>query len=478
MNLLAAPDELIDSLRRRLAAQALWRSALLFIPPLLAAWYIAFFLYRFAWLGPDAVMATGAAVLIVAAGLTAARFYRRAPSRLVAARLADEKSKGEERFVTLATIGDAGPAEFISRLRTEAAAIGRRIDFKRDFPFRGERAILNSLIAALAAVIVFQLAFEWLPAWTPAAPDAKLAAAANKLAREPRFAGLAADISAAAQKLRQRSLSVEEKQAMVRDVLNKIEERIAAEKKRGGDVASLDTVAKQINEEAKQKSPTMSLFPLRLPWLTRGDRAGTGSGEGSGQGDGSGAAQKLDDKGGSGKGTGRRPGEASGTKTLDPSRQTKDEPQFAVQSEKRLERPDHLQQDALKQKDGGDKQGRKSAEEKNDDGRGGDMNYRAGVKTERKGNTEASGTSGEKTPARRAAPGEKISEELKEKDLRYVIVQLPEVESDSASGSREAQRGKPRQAAPSANVPLAPPDDPQLAGEKQMLPLEYRGLIR
>src|SRR6185295_6841691 len=64
-----------------------------------------------------------------------------------------------------------------------------------------------------------------------------------------------------------------------------------------------------------------------------------------------------------------------------------------------------------------------------------------------KDNTEASRTSGEKTPARLATPGEKISGELKEKDLRYVIVQLPDEEGGSASGSREAQRGKSRQAA-------------------------------
>ena len=59
-----------------------------------------------------------------------------------------------------------------------------------------------------------------------------------------------------------------------------------------------------------------------------------------------------------------------------------------------------------------------------------------------------------------------------------MIVQLPDEEGGSASGSREAQRGKSRQAAPSGNVPLARPDDPQLAGEQHMLPLEYRGLIR
>jgi hypothetical protein len=458
MNAPAAPDDLIGSLRRRLAAQALWRSGLFFIPPLLAAWYIVFFLYRFAWLGPDAVMATGAAFLVAAAAFTAARFYRRAPSRLGAARLVDEKADGKERFVTLATIGDSGSAEFISRVRAEAAALARRIDFKRDFPFRCDRSILNSLIAALAAVIVFQLAFEWLTAWTPAAPDAKLGAAAKMLAQEPRFAELAADISAAAQKLRRSSLSAEEKQAIVRDIQNKIEERIAAEKKRDGDVASLEAVAQQFRVETRQET-------ARFPWLTQGDDAG-GKGAG-GRGEGSGAGQNLDGKDGLGKGKDQRKG-----KVLDPSRQTKEEPRSAVQGEKPSERPDYLIKDGSQARSGG-----KAAEEKRD-GEGGETKYFSGAKGEPRDNTEGSGISGDKTPARLGTPGEKISGGLNEKDLRYVIVQLPEEEGGGAGGSREAQRGKSRQPAPSANVPLVPPDNPKAAGEKQMLPLEYRGLIR
>lgn len=461
-----AAEEFIDSLRRRLAAQTLWRSALFFIPPLLAAWYIVFFLYRFAWLGPGAVMITGAAMLIAAAALTAARFRGREPSRLAAARLADEKSRGDERFVTLATIGDAGPAEFIARLRTEAAALARRVDFRRDFPFRVERGLLNSLMAALAAVIVFQLAFEWLPVFFPA-PGDRLAAAAKKLAQEPRFTELAAELSSAAQEIRKPSLSVEEKQTIVDEALNKLENRIATEQNQGADTAALQDAADAIKKVLQTRSE------WSLPWFTQGD--GAGGGKGSGQGDGSGAGQKLDNRGGDGRG--ELKAEKSAGTALDRSRPQKGEPQFAVQGEKSSERPDYLIKDGPKVKSGGTNEGNKAAEEKKRDGEGRERKDPTGAQNQREDSAKQSGV-GDKPSPRVAAPGEKLSGELKEKDLRYVIVQLPDEAGGAAGGSREAARGKSPQAVPSANVPLARPDDPQAASEKQMLPLEYRGLIR
>src|SRR5689334_14646476 len=136
MSVAAGPQESIDHVRRRLALHALGRAGLVFLPPLLAAWYIVFFLYRFNWLGPDAVMLSGAAGLIAAAALTAARFRARAPTPLLAARLIDDKAAAEDRFVTLATVAPAdGPPEFFSQLNSEAAALARTIDLKRDFPF-------------------------------------------------------------------------------------------------------------------------------------------------------------------------------------------------------------------------------------------------------------------------------------------------------------------------------------------------------
>ncbi len=458
----------MGSLRRRLAAQTLWRSALFFIPPLLAAWYIVYFLYRFAWLGPDAVMITAAAFLIAAAALTAARFRRREPSGLAAARLADEKSHGEERFVTLATIGDAGPAEFIARLRTEAAALARRIDFRRDFPFSGERSIFNSLIAALAAVIVFQLAFEWLPVFFPG-PGEKVAAAAKRLAQEPRFADLAADISGAAQKLQRQSLSAEDKQAIVDDALNKLEDRIVIEQNRGADTAPLHDAAEAIKKKMRE-----TRNPLSLPWLTQGK--GDGSGAGSGKGDGSGATRQPDNRGGYGPGEPKE-GKSAG-KTLDRSQQKKSEPQFAAQGDKTSQLSDSSIKDGSRVKPGETNEENQTAEEKKREAEGGDIKSTTGAKNQPGDGAKQSGGSGDKSPARFAAPGEKVSGELNEKDLRYVIVQLPEEAGGVASGSREARGKKSPDAVPSANAPLARPDEPQAAAEKQMLPLEYRGLIR
>jgi hypothetical protein len=408
-------------------------------------------------------MITGAAMLIGAAGLTAARFYRREPSRLLAARLADEKSHGDERFVTLATIGDAGPAEFVSRLRAEAAALVRRIDFRRDFPFSGERSILNSLIAALAAVIVFQLAFEWLPVFFPA-PGNKLAAAAKRLAQEPRFAELAADISGAAQKLQRQSPSAEDKQAIIDEALKNVEDRIVVEQSHGADTTALQDAA-----EAIKKTMRETRTPLSLPWLAQGG----GNGKGSGQDVGSGAGQKFDNRGGSG--SGERQEEKSADKALDRPQQKTSGPQSTARGEKTLERPDHSIKDGSQVKPGGADEGRKTPEEKKGDGEGGEMKHLSGAKNQSGDGAKQSGRAGENSPA---APGEKVSGELNEKDLRYVIVQLPEEAGGNASGSRDAQGKKSPQAAPSANAPLARPDDPQAAGEKQMLPLEYRGLIR
>ncbi len=461
-----APEEAIDSLRRRLAAQALCRSALFFAPPLLAVWYIVFFLYRFAWLGPDGVMATGAAVLIAAAGLTAARFSSRAPSLLAAARLADEKSCGQDRFVTLATIGGAGTPELVSRLRLEAAALARRIDFKRDFPFRGDRSILNSLMAALAIVVIFQLAFEWLPARTSAAPGAALAAAANRLGEDPRFSELAKQLSAAAQRLRQPSLSDEDQRAILNDALDKLQQRIAIENSLGQDAVGLQDAAEAIKKALRENRGA-----LRIPWLTQGDNEGSGKGTG-GQGGGSGSAQKLENRGGYGE----RKEEKSSGKALDLSQQTTGEPQFAVQGEKRREPPDDLTKEGSQAKPGGAKEGRKTAAEKKRDAEGGEVKYQSGEKAEAK--AERTELGGDEPRPRPAVPGQKAAGEIKEKDLRYVIVQLPEEATGGASGSGEAQARKSRQAAPVSNAPLAPPREPQAAGEKQMLPLEYRGMIR
>jgi hypothetical protein len=453
----ARPQQFIEFLRRRLALHALWRSGLVFLPPLLAVWYIVFFLYRFNWLSPDAVMLSGAAALIAAAALTAARFLGRAPTPLLAARLIDEKAAAEDRFVTLATLAPAaGPAEFFSRLNSEAAALVRTVDFKKDFPFRIERAILNSIIAALAAVLLFQLLFEFA-----LSPSGEKLAAAAALADDARFTDLAAALSAAAAKLQGRSLSETEKQTMLADILARVEDRIAAERARGGDTAALEAIASDIRQT--QKSESASRF--RLPWMNESsDESGSGQGS-SGQGNGDG--QKLDQGSGSGSG----------------AKQSGGKPQGGVQRGEKAEEQKQgslnrsgteSKQDAREVKRGGENEGGEAAQ-KNGDAEGGERSGGVQAKDNGPRDGAAGAASGDKPPARFAAPGETLSGGLK--DLRTVIVRLPD-EGSRASGTRKGQTKAPAEALPGANVPLAPPADPQAAQEKQMFPLEYRGMIR
>ncbi|HEX2386004.1 MAG TPA: hypothetical protein VHL99_05540, partial [Candidatus Binatia bacterium] len=344
----------------------------------------------------------------------------------------------EDRFVTLATLAPAaGPAEFFSRLNSEAAALVRTVDFKKDFPFRIERAILNSIIAALAAVLLFQLLFEFA-----------LSPSGEKLA-------------AAAAKLQGRSLSETEKQTMLADILARVEDRIAAERARGGDTAALEAIASDIRQT--QKSESASRF--RLPWMNEsGDESGSGQGS-SGQGNGDG--QKLDQGSGSGSG----------------AKQSGGKPQGGVQRGEKAEEQKQgslnrsgteSKQDAREVKRGGENEGGEAAQ-KNGDAEGGERSGGVQAKGDGPRDGAAGAASGDKPPARFAAPGETLSGGLK--DLRTVIVRLPD-EGSRASGTRKGQTKAPAEALPGANVPLAPPADPQAAQEKQMFPLEYRGMIR
>ena len=457
----AGPQESIDHLRRRLALHALSRAALVFLPPLFAAWYIVFFLYRFDWLGPDAVMLSGAAGLIAAAALTAARFRARAPTPLLAARLIDEKAAAEDRFVTLATIAPAaGPPQFVSQLNSEAAAFARSIDLKRDFPFRIERAILNSIIAALAIVVLFQLVFEFAPSGSA---GEKLAAAAAKLADDSRFADIAAAVSSAAAKLQGASLSQGEQQAILAEIGSQVEDRMAAEKTRGGDAAALEAIAAEIRQAQKNESSS----GFRLPWTSEaGEDSGGGSGN-NGQGSGDSGGQKL--KQGNTDGSSEKQSGAKLQGGAQRGEKAEEQKQGDLKRSGAESKPD-----AREANGGGENEGSKAAQ-RNGASEGGERNGRLASKgdVQRDGASGASST--DKPPARFAAPGEKLSGDLK--DLRTVIVRLPD-EGNAASGTREGQRTAPAGAMPGANAPLAPPADPEAAQEKQMLPLEYRGMIR
>jgi hypothetical protein len=431
----AGPDQSIDLLRRRLTAHALWRSGLVFLPPLLAVWYIVFFLYRFSW-----------------------------PTALTAARLIDEKAAAEDRFVTLATLAPAaGPPEFFLQLNSEAAALARTVDLEKEFPFHVERSVLNSIIATLAAVLLFQLVFEFAP---PRSSGEKLAAAAGKLADDSRFADLAATLSAAAAQLQGRSLSEHEKQSTFAEILGQVEDLIGAEKARGGDTAALEKIAAEIREMRKNESSSR----VRLPWANESGKEGGGAGD-SGQAAGKGGGQKLGQGKASGAGSGDKQRGANLVGGSQRGEKAEDERKGNLDGSA-TETKDHARQ----LKGGGENEGGKTALQKKGDAEGDQRSGGVAPKGDAQRDGAAGAASGDKPPARFAAPGEKLSGDLK--DLRTVIVRLPDEGSGAASGTRQGQTKAPAGALPSANVPLAPPADPQAAEEKQMLPLEYRGMIR
>ncbi|HTM06859.1 MAG TPA: hypothetical protein VL754_00575 [Verrucomicrobiae bacterium] len=478
----SGPEECIDALRRRLTLHTLLQSAMMFLAPLFAAWYVLFFLYRFAWLGPDATMTAGAALLVFAAALTAGRFRRRAPSPLLAARLIDQKSAAEERFITLATLGPAtATADFLSRLKLEAATFARRINIKRDFPFRIDQSIVSSVIAALIAIILFQVGFELTPASRSVAPSEKLADAGKKLGNDPRFADLAAALRAAATKLDQPSLSEKEKQTIVTDIAEKLDRRIAFEKSQGRGVSLLQEIADDVAQAAEKKddaSMTLpfkipSLFPIPLPWMKQpGDESGDGKGN-SGEGEGTGA-QKLEQKSSGGSATGEREGEKKSGVKMKEGQRSEGSEALQRKQESPDNRPDAQTKKGHELKNEGEREGQQTSQEKKGGPEKGEKNHARDGDESKDKRGGGGAKSDEKTPERF---GEKVSGDLKEKDLRFVIVQLPD-EGGSASGSREAQGKRTAGALPSANVPLAPPDERPAARDKQMLPLEYRGMIR
>lgn len=473
------PEIFVDRLRDRLAIHALWEAVLIFLPLLLAGGYIVFFLYRFARVGADTVLITDAVLLVAAGAAAAALSRRRAPSRRLAARLIDDKADGQDRFMTLATIDPAvcSPA-LLSRLEAEAASFEYRVEVGKDFPFRVRRSFLNSLIGALVAIMLFHLVFELLPALRTASPAEEMALMSRKLAGKPRFFELSRWLEAAAAKLENRKLSEQERQSIYREMLEQSERQIAQEKANGGaDGALLEETREELKKLQKREntwSITLpfklpSLFPIPLPWIKQpGEQAEDDTGD---KGAGGSQARSAQERG---AGQNKIPGrtelqqENGATKQPIPAPNAKDQTL-----------PDPSSTGGLDLKENGEKGGKRTGSEDQGSAAGREPKNGLPSKTgEQKGDRTGAGSkSGEKIPERRLGPGE--SGQAAAKDARFVIVELPEEETGPATGrTSDGKRKVSATKLPGANLPLGRPDGPDAAAEKQMLPLEYRGMIR
>ena len=120
------PENLVIYLAGRLRNHVLWDSLLIFIPPVLAAAFMAFSVYRAAWMSPLAFLLV--AVGLVVAGMLAVilRYRPLVPSVAEAAQLIDGQAESKDRFLTLATLASSvQPVKFVTRLRRETSRVSR-----------------------------------------------------------------------------------------------------------------------------------------------------------------------------------------------------------------------------------------------------------------------------------------------------------------------------------------------------------------
>jgi hypothetical protein len=442
----ALPEKIIDGVRDRLATHALWQAVLFFMPPLLAFYYVIFFLHRFGWLDADEVMLAGAALLIVASLLAVGRSRSLAPSHRWVARLLDDRADGEDRFVTLATIDPhvSSPA-LLSRLKLEAASLHSRIEPKRDFPFRLRRSFLDSCIGSLIAILIFHLLLQLAPLLKSDMGESRdLAHLSEQLAELPGLKKLAENLKRLVAELRDPSLSAEAKRSLVEELRRQVNEQFAGTQQESG---KRDELLREISNQLN------------------GVEEGLGSGQGQGKGLGGNQAQSSGQGGGRSKGAadGGQGENQSGLKTPDSS---------SGAAEKNL--PGPMQQIGQEeQKQAGERTGGKDARQNQEGGVGRGPKENLESKT---GPGRPDAKSLETTPQRR--PGDQGQAGLK--DSRLVTVQLPEEETGLETGI--AAGGRKRKPAgskpPVGNLPLGQPDQPNATPEKQMLPLEYRELIR
>jgi hypothetical protein len=437
-----SPAKLVDRLCRHLRRHSLWDALLIFSPPLLLFSYLVIYTYNAPFVLPQVVIFVGATLLGTASLLGFLSLLPVSPPAQFAARLIDDKIKGKERFLTLATIDQASCPPFLfNRLCAETVELLHRVELKRDFPYQLKRSFFNSLMASLAFLLLFHLLLQLDLFSFRTAPDEALALLTQKLSQVPHFSELARRLEALAARLQAQTLSEEERRPLIQELLKMVENQLAAEKKQGGTGSDLlNQLAEQLRELDK--------------------KAGKGQEKGGGglktnlpeEGEGKG---KESTKGGEGEGQNKSG--ALTSKNIQGERSAQKSPSKA------------------------EGQGNQGRGDKSKDGRREEGEREGMAKTEKEG--KGGKSKGDEVPRgtppadRFTKPGEQGEKGIK--DPAFVTVELPEEETDGSTGaSGPGKRREPRPKVPISNVPLKRPDSPDASPEKQPLPLEYRKLIR
>ena len=449
-------DNLVARLASQLRRQALWDSLLLFVPPALAAIYIAISIYRFEWIGPVPLFLIVVAVTGLGLLAVGARMRPRLPSIAVTASLVDERARSQDRFLTLATI-DRSPdsALFVSRLSRETADYAANVELKRDFPYRVKKSFHRSLLASAVMALLIQLLMPVAQSVIrPVTVQHRLGEIAEKMAHKEGLKQLAQELKVLAAKLEDRKLPQEDKQAAVQEMEKKIEEQQKKEGKKDnqdllGEAAStvkgLEEQQSSGGQEQKKDQEKGGGIQSNLPQDGKGK--GKQSQGGGSDNKGEMSAQMSNDMQ-QGKSAQGNPKEQNKDKNQQSQADTKGDQRDANQPGK------EQNNEKIGKNQGGPKEG-------------------------------AGKNQGSEEPPQGAPPADRFYKagEGKEgiKNARYVTVQLPEdMAADSKGESKTTKEGtgnRARPHVPVSNAPL-PAHVPNAPTEKQQMPIEYRGIIR
>jgi hypothetical protein len=453
----AASENLLSGLVARLGHHALWDALLMFLPPTLALIYGCILLAQAAWFGQGTALGIALVMLGIAAVAVVFRYRPLVPNLTTAAHLVDERAGAQDHFLTLATIDSTNtPEPLVARLRQETAALGARVELKRDFPYQPKRSAYWSLGVSLLFVILLAFLVPIADSIVhPASVSQRLIRLAEKMAQAPKLTELSRELKALAAKLDEPKIPPEEKQAALKELEKKVEEQQKKEHEKPQQ--DLLGQAKSELKNAEQEQTASGQEPQKdqqqgggsvqsnLPKDGQGESKQSQGSGGDEQGELNAQLSKDSQQGKSAQGNPKEPGseknqqqqgDANGNQP-DPNQQAKDQ-----------------KQDKLDKNQGGTKDGA--------------------------GKNQAS-----EEPPTGAPPSERFYQAGEGKDgvknARYVKVQMPEdVIADSKGESRsakESKAGRARSQVPVSNLPL-PAHLPNAPTEKQQMPIEYRGIIR
>jgi hypothetical protein len=449
------PETLIHRLAKQLGRHVLWDSLLIFVPPLAVLVCAIAILFWAASLEPLAAFFTIAAVVALGVFAIALRYRPRVPSVSAAAHLMDQRSGGQDHFLTLATIESENcPASLVIRLRGQTAALVSRVELKRDFPYRLKPSAYWSLGGSLvAAILIYFLAPLSQPANRHGATSERLRQLAREMASKSTLRTLGRDLQSLAAKLEDPKTSQEEKQALTQEIEKKIEEQQKREEQKdnrdllGQASSALEGAEQQAVSGQTQKDLQKGGGGIQsnLPQEGRGDSKQSEGGGGDSKND-SVAQSNTDTQQGKPSQTKPKDGEEKGPQQGD-ARDPNQADSSQANKKQNKEQPTKTQ--------GGSKEGA--------------------------GKDQASN----EPPPQGTPPADRFYQagEGKEgiKGARYVTVQLPEdLVADSKGetrATRESKGSRTRSQIPVSNVPL-PAHVPNAPTEKQQLPIEYRGMIR